>query len=923
MSVGDDLAPMPLPASPSVSSSGASSDDGGTAYPYHPTRLDPVLYQAVLWPTMELSRQHQTAPHVPPTLVWQARQLSDDKLSVYLNKVRSRCPFEVSEAAALHHLQQHEYDVERAVDALPYDEPETSARNFQWGDIWMRKVIECGANLDELSRGLHALEHADEGEVDDMLVDRCRQLQDEAVDFEAQFKQAVADGGRLRKLVRSYGETGTIDTPMFQKGCGAIHAAMALKRRMGSPVDSSQSPVEGQPMSKDEAVRWLSLMQQRAPFVSVPQQEVLAKAAQQTDSRAHTAARENFPGKPETPLSLTPAEPFGEECPSPALEQWQEAIRRKGTSRFTLAELAEFGDKLGPNMKERCREVIMGIQEERMRLRSEIQSRGNALNLQDCERFIQTCDERFCCVTPEEAALRKIVHDTKAILEKLLAVHLQYKSGSFIDAQAIESFCQQLTAVNIARVVWTGSESSCAVTWLRNVYQFIVSSRERVRSLKTRQEAIELLARLKAARIRVPDVEQVCSMHMGGILEAVALPGQPSPEDVAFDKQRRELADLLKSKPSTGKLQLFLQSMDRRPCAERSEAEARLQAGLQWIQESLAVLDGSQNDPEIAKQIATGKKLPVDVTQIMARLQTKSWENRWLTSVVAADDLAEQTRLYRQAQSKCSPRIANTLNILGQHLKTCYTWINSVRAAMVSAFGAAEGYQILGGKSITDISPAECVCRRRSPNAERTKCTQCSLLFHLPCTGLTDRVDSFVCIRCSVGQGRPYVGRYPPRVDRLGPRGPQLTALLHLQKSAPPNLKSNERSMFDAFIERGVKWAMSVRASLANADVQRLQLLYFEGEQIRIEIGERTRLASRIHDMLDGKVSISDVAAHDAKLGSDVPVGVLKRSDSHISLSSSDSSSSSSTISAARHSSSAVRSIGTSSMVGVDPRTVV
>lgn len=30
-------------------------------------------------------------------------------------------------------------------------------------------------------------------------------------------------------------------------------------------------------MSKDEAVRWLSLMQQRAPFVSVPQQEVLAK----------------------------------------------------------------------------------------------------------------------------------------------------------------------------------------------------------------------------------------------------------------------------------------------------------------------------------------------------------------------------------------------------------------------------------------------------------------------------------------------------------------------------------------------------------------------------------------------------------------------------------------------------------------------
>lgn len=144
-----------------------------------------------------------------------------------------------------------------------------------------------------------------------------------------------------------------------------------------------------------------------------------------------------------------------------------------------------------------------------------------------------------------------------------------------------------------------GSESSCAVTWLRNVYQFIVSSRERVRSLKTRQEAIELLARLKAARIRVPDVEQVCSMHMGGILEAVALPGQPSPEDVAFDQQRRELADLLKSKPSTGKLQLFLQSMDRRPCAERSEAEARLQAGLQWIQESLAVLDGSQNDPEV------------------------------------------------------------------------------------------------------------------------------------------------------------------------------------------------------------------------------------------------------------------------------------------------------------------------------------
>lgn len=72
----------------------------------------------------------------------------------------------------------------------------------------------------------------------------------------------------------------------------------------------------------------------------------------------------------------------------------------------------------------------------------------------------------------------------------------------------------------------------------------------------------------------------------------------------------------------------------------------------------------------------------MDVTQIMARLQTKSWENRWLTSVVAADDLAEQTRLYRQAQSKCSPRIANTLNILGQHLKTCYTWINSVTPPM-------------------------------------------------------------------------------------------------------------------------------------------------------------------------------------------------------------------------------------------------
>lgn len=43
MSVGDDLAPMPLPASPSVSSSGASSDDGGTAYPYHPTRLVATL----------------------------------------------------------------------------------------------------------------------------------------------------------------------------------------------------------------------------------------------------------------------------------------------------------------------------------------------------------------------------------------------------------------------------------------------------------------------------------------------------------------------------------------------------------------------------------------------------------------------------------------------------------------------------------------------------------------------------------------------------------------------------------------------------------------------------------------------------------------------------------------------------------------
>lgn len=97
-------------------------------------------------------------------------------------------------------------------------------------------------------------------------------------------------------------------------------------------------------------------------------------------------------------MSLTPAEPFGEECPSPALEQWQEAIRRKGTSRFTLAELAEFGDKLGPNMKERCREVIMGIQEERMRLRSEIQSRGNALNLQDCERFIQSTGRCARCM---------------------------------------------------------------------------------------------------------------------------------------------------------------------------------------------------------------------------------------------------------------------------------------------------------------------------------------------------------------------------------------------------------------------------------------------------------------------------------------------------------------------------------------------
>lgn len=35
------------------------------------------------------------------------------------------------------------------------------------------------------------------------------------------------------------------------------------------------------------------------------------------------------------------------------------------------------------------------------------------------------------------------------------------------------------------------------------------------------------------------------------------------------------------------------------------------------------------------------------------------------------------------------------------------TFAPQVRAAMVSAFGAAEGYQILGGKSITDISPAE------------------------------------------------------------------------------------------------------------------------------------------------------------------------------------------------------------------------
>lgn len=63
-------------------------------------------------------------------------------VSVYLNKVRSRCPFEVSEAAALHHLQQHEYDVERAVDALPYDEPETSARNFQWvpGSLWASSI---------------------------------------------------------------------------------------------------------------------------------------------------------------------------------------------------------------------------------------------------------------------------------------------------------------------------------------------------------------------------------------------------------------------------------------------------------------------------------------------------------------------------------------------------------------------------------------------------------------------------------------------------------------------------------------------------------------------------------------------------------------------------------------------------------------
>eukprot|EP00474_Spongospora_subterranea_P000720 CRZ01178.1 hypothetical protein [Spongospora subterranea] len=876
----------------------ASDDDDAsvTPYPYHEPRISPDRFQARVPTSIQVSREVYNSEHAAPRQIWARDRVPASSVSSFLEKAFHRAPFIADEQSLLSALNENNYESDAAVKTIPRSRLSPSDSSH-WGTLWMRKMIECGGNLQELEAGLKAIQTSSPMDIDRHLLRRCKQLRDRAMEFNVQMREASLSErpllglGRLRNIIQTYTSSNFVDTPALQRAVLALHTGKSAKRRLNQCTKLQELHIKNHDMTLDEATRLHESVQKDAPFVSFPQLQLLKQAIKTTRRVIENEEKRNdHRASLRTPLGVVKRSDIVSKTADKSMFQlfiqFEELLKRRGDNRVSLAKLLAFASQFDSSYCEQFNSTyanlattrLTTIESLREHLREAIASKGKELSLKDCQFLLKELADKLCCVTDEEERLKLMVTNTTVVVEKIVDMHRFYFEGKFVASSAIELLCAQLCAPGIAHVSWSGDERTCPITWLRNIRQFSIWATDRVSNhAVTKQSAIELLARVRAARIYMPSLQAECHriiMKSQAISPTVAIPLEldhnlipiasntplPATEPtVSATNHPQQLQSQpfaqagVRKMPNVEKTQSLVAAVEAHPEPFRqqtmiteSQKDKIILHVENWILKSRTLLSHVQNDDQIRKHIAEGKALPFELSEHLSKLEDRLWENSWLQRVVKCHDLLTQTTLLAEAKPRVSSRIEHTVSVLQNHIKISRKWVESVRYILGRFFQDADRILMplpdnnagttasCGLRTAVSYPAPECMCFRSRNVALKgdtvtiqplVSCSRCSATFHSSCLGFApvSKVEapsagSYICMRCSSTNKLRYsfADLYPPRVEdaALGNRGPRLDMLESLMLNLPPKLITPEKTSFVLFVRTAQVWASRVKSAL-------------------------------------------------------------------------------------------------------------